>query len=256
MYVRLFSEILNSSLMDTSIEARWLFVTMLIIGDEAQDGIVDMPITRLASRAAMTVEQTRRGLTELMEPDINSASKEHDGKRIIPLYPDGLERGWMIVNWSKYKAIASEEARREQARKDSKAYRDRQREIARMRQEPSGSRQDTVRSTSGPTESESTSETKTPKRERGGRSASFLPPTVDEVRKYADEKGWTGFDAESFHAHYETRDWIPKGYTHRMKSWKSAMVTWHKHDGEFGRTKTKDTSADEWEKNRRNQREG
>jgi hypothetical protein len=161
MYVRLFSEILNSSLMDASVEARWLFVTMLILGDESQDGIVDMPITRLASHAALTVEQTRLGLAELMNPDPNSASREREGKRVIPLHEDIPERGWMIVNWAKYKAIAREEARREQARKDSAAYRERQKEISLMRQKPSAERQEDVRSTSGTTESESKAESET-----------------------------------------------------------------------------------------------
>ena len=63
MYTRVFASILDSSLMDTSIEARWLFLAMLIIGDEARTGVVDMPITRLAARAALTVEQ-RADLTD------------------------------------------------------------------------------------------------------------------------------------------------------------------------------------------------
>jgi hypothetical protein len=140
MYVRVFSNILDSSLMDAGLEARWLFIAMLIIGDEGRDGVIDMPIKRLAERASLTVEQTRKGLEELMAPDPESSSRAEGGRRIINLHEDQPERGWVIVNWHAYKEIAREEARKAQARKDSAAYRERLKEIA-----SSGKRQDTVR---------------------------------------------------------------------------------------------------------------
>jgi hypothetical protein len=141
MYVRVFSNILDSSLMDTSLEARWLFIAMLIIGDEGRDGVIDMPIKRLAERASLTVEQTRRGLEDLMAPDNESSSRAQDGRRIINLHEDQPERGWVIVNWHVYKEIAREEARKSQSRKDSAAYRERLKEI----ESSSGKRQVPVR---------------------------------------------------------------------------------------------------------------
>ncbi len=51
----------------------------------------------------------------------------------------------------------------------------------------------------------------------------FTPPSVEEVRAYCAEKGYT-FDPESFHAFYESKGW--KVGRNPMKSWKAACVTW------------------------------
>jgi len=61
-----------------------------------------------------------------------------------------------------------------------------------------------------------------PKRKR------FVPPTVDEVREYCEQRD-NNVDAESFVDHYQARGWIPKGYTRQMKDWKAAVRTWERH---------------------------
>lgn len=53
----------------------------------------------------------------------------------------------------------------------------------------------------------------------------FTPPSVDEVKEYIREKGYS-VDAEEFYAHYESNGWIV-GKT-PMKNWKAAVVTWQK----------------------------
>lgn len=130
MYFRLFSSILDSSLMQSGVEARWLFVTMLIIADEAKTGVVDMPLAALARRSAMTVPQVEQALAELMAPDPDSASGEEEGRRIQPIDKSRPTRGWVIVNWEKYKLIANSEAQREAVRRRVAAYRGRKRVTA------------------------------------------------------------------------------------------------------------------------------
>ena len=51
----------------------------------------------------------------------------------------------------------------------------------------------------------------------------FTPPTVDEVRAYCGEKGYT-FDPETFCAFYESKGW--RVGNSPMKSWRAACVSW------------------------------
>lgn len=57
----------------------------------------------------------------------------------------------------------------------------------------------------------------------------FTPPSVDEVREYCSEKGYT-FDPEAFVAFYESKGW--KVGRNPMKSWQAACTTWQKRQGE------------------------
>lgn len=112
MFTRVFSSILDSSLNVQSVplSARWLWITMLLIADDDQTGVVDMPTERMAARAGLSVEQTREALTILGAPDPESSSCIEEGRRIVPLR-DGA-RGWRLVNWEKYRQIATAEHKR------------------------------------------------------------------------------------------------------------------------------------------------
>ena len=57
----------------------------------------------------------------------------------------------------------------------------------------------------------------------------FTPPSVDEVRAYCAERGYT-FDPEAFVAFYESKGW--KVGRNPMKSWQAACTTWQKRQGE------------------------
>lgn len=76
---------------------------------------------------------------------------------------------------------------------------------------------------------------------KGGK---FVPPTLDEVKAYIKEKGYT-FDAEGFLAFYEANGWVQGSSKKPIKSWKACCVTWAKspynipnkkalHDKAFG----------------------
>lgn len=56
----------------------------------------------------------------------------------------------------------------------------------------------------------------------------FIPPTVDEVTAYADEKGYTAFDAERFIAYYESNGW--KVGRNPMKDWRATVRGWVARD--------------------------
>lgn len=118
MYTRIFASLWDGSIMEEAVETRWLFLTMLTIADADRTGVVDMPIQALARRAAMTEEQVRAALEALKAPDPRSSSPDEDGRRIIPMPRPApfTERGWIIVNWEKYRNIINAEVRREQVR--------------------------------------------------------------------------------------------------------------------------------------------
>ena len=69
-------------------------------------------------------------------------------------------------------------------------------------------------------------------------SKRFVKPTIEEIRAYIFEKGYT-FDAEAFFAFYESNGW--KVGRNPMKNWKMACTTWAKNrnnNNNYGRVKT------------------
>lgn len=72
----------------------------------------------------------------------------------------------------------------------------------------------------------------------------FIPPTVEEVQEYLDSVG-SKVDAEAFVAFYDSKGWMVG--KNKMKSWKSAIVTWEKSKGLKRTTKKKTESVIEEE---------
>lgn len=56
----------------------------------------------------------------------------------------------------------------------------------------------------------------------------FTPPTIDELRAYAKEKGYTRFNADSFEAYYASKGWMVGKSP--MKDWKAAVRGWVARD--------------------------
>ena len=95
---------------------------------------------------------------------------------------------------------------------------------------PTGTHQGTVEGT--PTGTVHGQEPATNKNEKNDKNEkninSFVPPTVDEVKIYLKSVG-SKVDAEAFVAFYESKGWMVG--KNKMKSWKSAIVTWEKSKG-------------------------
>lgn len=269
MYLRLFHDLWDSSLMASSVPVRWLFITMLSMADKARSGQVDVPLFILARQAGMTEDETREALKVLLEPDPFSRSDRAMGRRLILLRPDQPERGWEIVNWDVYSKQFRAEDRRKQTAEAVARYRAKVKaaqeqgvigskpEVSTSNPEPLPSKPDvSVESNVNQNVSkkhkcgmvsvelgspvvlpvELSTEVGAPEKKPRG-SSRFTPPTIDEVAAHAQGLGWFGFDAEHFHAHHETRGWKLKGGV-LMTSWRAAMVTWRKNDGAFERTST------------------
>ena len=58
--------------------------------------------------------------------------------------------------------------------------------------------------------------------------STFVPPTVEDVKAYCDERGSYWVDPEQFVDYYEARGWMLK--TGKMKDWKAAIRTWERNE--------------------------
>ena len=56
----------------------------------------------------------------------------------------------------------------------------------------------------------------------------FSPPSVDEVRAYCNERGYTTIDPERFVSFYAARGW-KSGQT-AITDWRAAVDSWHRDD--------------------------
>ena len=65
-------------------------------------------------------------------------------------------------------------------------------------------------------------------KEKGGNSR-FLPPSLEDVKSYVQEKGYT-VDAEQFVNFYESKGWMVG--RNKMKNWRAAIATWQKREKE------------------------
>lgn len=93
--------------MEEDIPVRYTFVMLIAIADPL--GYVIGTDVAIARRLNMPLQEFERCRNVLMTADIDSNSKEEDGRRIVE--SDG-ERGYRVVNYVKYRDMRDEEDRR------------------------------------------------------------------------------------------------------------------------------------------------
>jgi len=91
------------------------------------------------------------------------------------------------------------------------------------------------------TKEEEEEEKEEEKRKKARARQRFVKPTLDEVKEYCFQKGYT-FDAEAFVAFYDSNGW--RVGRNPMKDWKKACVTWQKRKG--GNKDQYGLSQDDW----------
>ncbi|HTQ49625.1 MAG TPA: hypothetical protein VMJ12_02860 [Candidatus Acidoferrales bacterium] len=100
--------------MDSSIaenyQHRHVFEDLLKLCD--LNGVIDATPEAIARRTNVPLEIVKAGISELEKPDPKSRNPDHHGARIVRL-DEHRDWGWVIVNYAYYRAIASEEQRRE-----------------------------------------------------------------------------------------------------------------------------------------------
>lgn len=121
MYGKIFRQIFDSSIAEDW-QVRCVFQDMVVLANE--DGVVDMTVQAIARTTNVPLQIVQRGICELEKVDPQSRSGLDDGARIKRL-DDHRDWGWRIVNYNKYRLIATEFERRELNRQRMADYRNR-----------------------------------------------------------------------------------------------------------------------------------
>jgi hypothetical protein len=108
MYAKIFTQIFDSSIAE-NYEVRHVFEDLLKLAD--RDGVIDMTMEAIQRRTNAPMEKVKFGIEMLLLPDVKSRSREHDGRRLIPL-DSHRDWGWIVVNYAHYRALQDEETRR------------------------------------------------------------------------------------------------------------------------------------------------
>jgi hypothetical protein len=112
MYAKVFAQIFDSSIAD-DFRLRHFFMDLLVLADA--DGVVDMTPTAIAARTRIPLEDVTAMLAKLEQPDPESRTPDADGRRIERL-DEHRTWGWHLINYHRFRMIASDEQRREKTR--------------------------------------------------------------------------------------------------------------------------------------------
>ena len=112
VYAKIFIQIFDSSIAD-NYHLRHFFMDLLVLAD--LNGVVDMTPAAIAARTRIPLPSVKAMLTELEKPDPESRSEEEDGRRLERLDAHRTW-GWHIINYERFRQIATEEQRRESTR--------------------------------------------------------------------------------------------------------------------------------------------
>lgn len=242
MYTKLFARITESSLMEESIETRYVFMALLAISDPEGNIIgTDVAISRRINVEQSTFEAC---MVRLMAPDPHSNSMVEDGKRVIL---SDIGRGYKLVNFLKYRNTRDEDARKEYMKNYMRDYMREKRHPEDVKQSESNksltkSNEFTVKPVKqclAHSDSDSDSEAYS---ERDGeckggkppdpppyplkpKKIKFIPPTDAEAQFNALKIGIPEKECEKFLAHYRSCGWV-QSRGKPIKDWVNAMIKW------------------------------
>ncbi|MBK8772241.1 MAG: hypothetical protein IPM06_17710 [Rhizobiales bacterium] len=120
MYAKLFASLYQGTLRGCSDE---ILVFTNLLAHCGADGVVDKHFRAISEETGLSVDRVEAAIVVLESPDPESRSPEEEGRRIIKI-DDHRSWGWRVVNHGKYRAIRSEEDRREQNRLAQQRWRD------------------------------------------------------------------------------------------------------------------------------------
>jgi hypothetical protein len=101
-YTKLFSSIVTSTIWTEDDRTRIVWITMLAISDK--NGEIQASVPGLARIAGVPVEACRAAIAKFLSPDPDSRTKDDGGRRI-----EEIAGGWALLNFQKYREMASKE---------------------------------------------------------------------------------------------------------------------------------------------------
>ena len=250
-FTKLFNSIITSSVWSEDDKTRIMWVTMLAIVDS--QGLVSGSIPGMSAIARMSLKDAEKSIQALCQPDPYSRSKEYEGRRLIE-----VDRGWLIVNYVKYRQRRDAERRKDQNRQAQKRFRRKQKisqskpksaqaeaEAEAYKLKESIKKETCVVDILPPqpkvldhTQDVSTTQGQKPKSKLGKPKKNpkrkvFKPPTPDQVAEYAQTIGYFSLDARSFCDWYACKGWVVGKSP--MKDWRAAVRTWKGRDEAAGK---------------------
>lgn len=120
MFGKIFDQIYDSSVAEDW-TVRVVFQDFIVLADI--NGVVDKTPEAIARRTNVPLDVVLKAIATLEQEDVRSRSKEEGGRRIRRL-DDHRDWGWEVVNYHKYREIASDDQRRAKTRERTKKWRD------------------------------------------------------------------------------------------------------------------------------------
>ena len=106
MFVKIFADMLFSSVWAEDSDTRIVWLTLLMLSD--QDGLVRATLPGISGQARVSGEATAAALARFEAPDPHSRTPDHEGRRI-----ERVAGGYLILNYPKYRDLRDAESRRE-----------------------------------------------------------------------------------------------------------------------------------------------
>lgn len=202
MYNKLFGKILDSSIWLEDPYTRIVWITLLAAMD--QDGYAHFSaIANLAIRAQVPLDKAEEAIKKLTSPDAESGDPDHEGRRI-----ERVPGGFIILNATKYRDLATRIIQREQTRE----------RVARHR-----AKKDVTKCNESVTQSYTEANTDTEVKAKRVRKDNKTPlpqdfAISDNVKEWAAKNGYSRLDEhlESFKLKCEAKDY-------RYVNWDSAF---------------------------------
>lgn len=98
-YTVLSDRLLTGTISDLPPTVRLAWIAILFEAEKLR-GRAKLPVRDLAKRASISTEEAREALRLLQQPDPDSSSKAHEGRRLVPV--DGEEDWYIITTWEKH----------------------------------------------------------------------------------------------------------------------------------------------------------
>lgn len=122
MYAKIFTQIFDSSIVEDP-ELRFTFMDLLVLADV--NGVVDMTHEAISRRTNRPLDVILKTIKQLESPDPRSRTPDDNGIRIVRL-DDHRDWGWEILNYQRFRELASEEQRREKTKLRLRKFRSNQ----------------------------------------------------------------------------------------------------------------------------------
>jgi|DEB0MinimDraft_6_1074348.scaffolds.fasta_scaffold68252_1 hypothetical protein len=233
MYTKLFQSILTSTIWGEDHATLRVWITLLAMADKNGEVIATIP--GLARVACVTIQEVEHALEKFQSPDKYSRTPDDEGRRI-----EQNEDGWVLINYEKYRKMASKEDQKAKNAERVRKFRERQKRNGKSLQCNTKSESGNDKVTQGrdiaEAEAEAEAEEYSLSEERGAPSASEreIPasqtdfaeiPTLEEVIAEAEMRGIPDEHARSFWEYTEGKQlWINQ--YGKMTKWKMNLKSW------------------------------